>query len=503
MNTFTFTGTLMRNLAILVVAGAVLIFLGAITFNSGGGHGDDHGGGHGATHAQQEHVDDHSGSALQLEDGSQDDQAEAMQDDHAAEDHGDDHAGDLDHAHGGENGEDHGHAHDDDHADDHGAAAGLHGDAHGDDHGGHAAHEAELAHVIYSNTWTMIMFFFWIAVAAMFFLAAHVVGWAGWYIQVQKVTLSIMTLIPVMGVIGIVIFLAGHHYIFEWTHKELFDPASPAFDPLLKVKESFLNVQTWGILSIVWLAILSLLLWRWWVKLRDQDTDPALKHFSKTRVLGAVSIVLIAVINAFGVWQWIMSIEPHWYSTLFAWYNMASAATAMFAFTILILIYLQSKGYLQKVNENHYHDLGKYMFAVSVFWTYLWFSQFMLIWYGNIPEETIYFIKRMENYPVLFYGAFTINFLLPFFVLMTRGSKRNKGILMFMCIMLILGHWFDFFNEIVTPLVPSGGMGLISLGSLLLFTGFAGFVVFAALSRMKDLDSSQHPYYKESLIHHI
>ncbi len=127
----------------------------------------------------------------------------------------------------------------------------------------------------------------------------------------------------------------------------------------------------------------------------------------------------------------------------------------------------------------------------------------MLIWYGNIPEETVYFINRMNNYPGLFYGAFIINFLLPFFVLMKRSTKRNKGVLMFACIMLILGHWFDFFNEIVTPIARDSGMGLIAVGSLLLFTGFAGFVAFGALSKMTDLESSEHPYYRESYKHHI
>jgi hypothetical protein len=349
----------------------------------------------------------------------------------------------------------------------------------------------------------MIMFLFWIAVSAMFFLAAHTVGWAGWHIQIQKVTLSIMSLIPVMAVLGIIVFALGKHELYEWTHSYFFDPNDARFDALMNGKKMFLNVQTYSILGLLWVAILTALLVGWWKKLHNQDVDPDLKHFQSARTIGAISIVVIAIINAFGVWHWIMSIEPHWYSTLFAWYTMASAATGMFAFTILMVMILKSQGYLPNVNDNHYHDLAKYMFAISVFWTYLWFSQYMLIWYGNIPEETTYFIDRLDNYPGLFYGSFAINFLLPFFVLLKRGTKRNMGVLMFMCGMLILGHWFDFFNSIVTPVVTEGGMGLIAIGCLLLFTGFAGFVVFSVLTRMTDLDSSQHPYYHESYIHHI
>ena len=495
MNTFKFTGKLKRNLFLLIVAGAVLIGVGAMGYGNSGGHGDDaHGSSHEPAHAQEEHVDDHAGD-LHLEDGAQD-----------AEEAVDTHHDDADHDHEAGETEEEGSRGEGDDAHVAGAAAhdaGGHDDAHGAHAAEHGEHEATVGHLIYSNIWVMIMFFIWIAIASMFFLAAHTVGWSGWHIQIQKISLALMTLIPAMAILGAVVFIFGHHYIFEWTHLELFDPTNENFDALLATKQPFLNIKTFSILSLFWIGVLMFLLVNWWNKLKAQDQDPSLKHFSKTRTIGAISIVFIAVINAFGVWMWIMSIEPHWYSTLFAWYNMSSAAAAMFSFTILIMLYLQGQGYLPKVNENHYHDVAKYLFAISVFWTYLWFSQYMLIWYANLPEETIYFIDRMNNYPVLFYGAFIINFLLPFFVLMTREAKRNRGILIFACSVLILGHWFDFFNEIVTPLVPSGGMGLVSIGCLLSFTGIAGFVVFTALSRMTSLDSSEHPYYKESLVHHI
>lgn len=502
MNTFNFTGKMKRNLLIWMVVGAAFIGLGAVTWG-GGSHGDDHG--HGDDHATEHHQEasEEAGTTtdLHLEEGGH--EGNVHDADVHAEEHADAHAEDqqdeahTDEAHGGDHDAHAGDVHSDDSHDAHGAAA------HGDDHDAHAGHSATLKHDIVSNFWVMVMFFFWIAVAAMFFVAAHTAGWAGWQILIQKVSLAIMVLIPVFAVIGAVIFIVGHYEIFEWTHLYLFDETNPKYDALLATKEAFLNVKTFTIFSVLWVGLLTMLLVGWWKRMTNMDEKADIKYFSSERTWAAISIVLIAVINAFGIWHWIMSIEPHWYSTLFGWYNMASAAAAMFAFTILILLFLKSHGYLEQVNDNHFHDLGKYLFAISVFWTYLWFSQFMLIWYGNIPEETIYFSKRMGDNPIIFYAVFIINFLLPFFVLMKRVTKRNRGVLMFMCGVLIFGHWLDFYQMIVVPIVPVGKSILIALGSLILFTALALYVILTALTRVKTLDSSEHPYYKESLVHHI
>ncbi|NNE26056.1 MAG: hypothetical protein HKN09_04385, partial [Saprospiraceae bacterium] len=141
----------------------------------------------------------------------------------------------------------------------------------------------------------------------------------------------------------------------------------------------------------------------------------------------------------------IMSVDAHWYSTLFAWYTGASWFVSMICLTILILIYLKSKGYYQNVSIEHLHDLGKFLFAFSIFWTYLWFSQYMLIWYGNVGEETIYFRERVDNYPALFYLNLIINFVAPFFILMRNDTKRKIGSLAFTAGLVLFGHWLDFF----------------------------------------------------------
>ena len=492
MNTFTFTGKAKTTLLIVMLVGLALIGLGALTFGGGShGHDEGHGDGHGETHGQAEQVDVHS-DELQHEDGTHDVTVEeAMSKEmHSTEEA---HATEGEHVEAGHEAEVH---HDDAHVTNAHATKGAHGGGHHE--GVIGATPVTAGKVLWTNLWVIVQMMFWMAMAAMFFLAAHTVGWAGFHIMFQKVTLGIMSLLPVAIILGVVVFIFGHHDIFIWTN-----PAAMEASELMASKSDFLNIKTFAIMSVLWSLIVVFLLSRWWKKLKAQDVDPDLKHFRSARTLAAITIVLVAIINAFGVWHWLMSIEPNWYSTMYAWYTMASGAAIMFAVTILVLLYLQSQGYLPNLNDSHYHDIGKYLFAISVFWTYVWFSQYMLIWYGNIPEETVYFKERLAGYPVIWYGALILNFFLAFFVLLKRDAKRNKGVLIFACVMIIIGHWFDFFIMVVPYGVAKGGMGLMSVGALLLFVGITGFVILSALTRVKSLDSREHPYYHESLKHHI
>jgi hypothetical protein len=180
----------------------------------------------------------------------------------------------------------------------------------------------------------------------------------------------------------------------------------------------------------------------------DDDRDTEFSYYRKYKKYAAIFLPIFGFTSAALIWQWIMSIDSHWYSTMFAWYATASLFVAMTALTIMLLIYLKSRGYYTGVNEEHFHDLGKYLFAISIFWTYLWFSQFMLIWYANVGEETIYFRERMDNYPVLFWANLAINFVLPFFILMSNNTKRKMGTLFFASAFVFFGHWLDYFNMI-------------------------------------------------------
>ena len=197
-------------------------------------------------------------------------------------------------------------------------------------------------------------------------------------------------------------------------------------------------------------------------------------------------------------WLWLMSIDAHWYSTLFAWYATISWFVATFASVILLMIYLKSKGYFSGVTDEHMHDLGKYLFAFSIFWTYLWFSQFMLIWYANIPEEVTYFVTRIEDYKIPFFGMLAMNFIFPFLVLMNSDYKRIPWFIVMAGIVILIGHYLDVFNMIMPATVGDRwSIGLPELSAVALFLGLFLLIVFYSLSK-QSLLAKGNPFIKES-----
>jgi Ni/Fe-hydrogenase subunit HybB-like protein len=198
-----------------------------------------------------------------------------------------------------------------------------------------------------------------------------------------------------------------------------------------------------------------LAIWYFWAKnLRqasvDQDTmeTSEFKYYRIQRKWAASFLPLGGFLSTVFLWQSVMSIDSHWYSTMFAWYSMVSMWLGAISMTVMLIIYLKSLGYLEYVTQNHLHDIGKFLFGISVFWTYLWFDQFMLIWYANNGEETIYFNERMTHYPVLFWGNLLLNFVTPFLILMRNDTKRKFGTMFFVALIVFFGHWWDYFYMI-------------------------------------------------------
>ena len=193
-----------------------------------------------------------------------------------------------------------------------------------------------------------------------------------------------------------------------------------------------------------------------------------------------------------------MSVDPHWFSTLFGWYVFASMFVSGITTIALITIYLKSKGYLEFVNDSHIHDLAKFMFGISIFWTYLWFSQFMLIWYSNIPEEVTYFISRINDYKLPFFGMLVMNFIFPLLVLMNSDYKRVNWFVVMAGIIILLGHYIDVFNMIMPATVADRWfIGFPEIGAVLLFAGLFIFIVFNALTKAPLL-AKGNPFIKES-----
>ena len=300
--------------------------------------------------------------------------------------------------------------------------------------------------------WTNLLqnatFFTGIAFMSTFAIAATISMYAGWHTAFKRVWEAMSLFLPI-GLVGILIVgIAGKmgvHSIYEWM-----DDAIVAKDKILTGKKGFLNMGFY--LGSIGFGVVWYLFARKFRQLSlqqdDSSGDISYPWYTKMKGYGAIFLPIAGFSSAAAIWLWLMSIDPHWYSTMFAWYTTASWWVTTIAFTILLLLYLKSRGYYQEVTTDHLHDLGKFLFAFSIFWTYLWFSQYMLIWYANIGEETIYFRQRMGEFPVLYYGNLIMNFFLPFLILIRNDTKRKWGSLGFAAALIFFGHWWDFFQMV-------------------------------------------------------
>ena len=232
---------------------------------------------------------------------------------------------------------------------------------------------------------------------------------------------------------------------------------------------------------------------------RVGGTDIHFKNYKK----GASFLVLFAVFSSTSAWDWLMSIDVHWFSTLFGWYVFAGMWCSAMIIIVTLTLYLKKQGYLPKVNESHIHDLGKWTFAISFLWSYLWFSQFMLIWYANIPEETTYHLTRIEDFKAMYFGMFIINFAFPMLLLMSRDAKRHAGILTFVGLVVLCGHWVDAYLMVMGGSMGKHAyIGFMEIGMALLVFGFFIRMILVNLTKA-PLTPVNHPFLDESIHHEI
>ncbi len=360
------------------------------------------------------------------------------------------------------------------------------------------------------------VYFLLVVNAAMFFICATTLAMGAFQMAFRRVTEAISVAVIPLGIIALVILLSlifgDKHHIYHWLN--------PHGDKILEGKSVFLNRGFFIIWTILTIGLWALLGYKMRALSRELDENPlpdvesGKKYIYKNTVWAALYLVWFALTVASTVpWLWLMSIDAHWYSTMYSWYTFASTFVAGMSLIAIFVIYLKNQGYLELVNEEHLHDIGKFMFAFSVFWTYLWFSQYMLIWYSNQPEETIYFMDRIGNhehgngYKGLFFLNLILNFLCPLLILMRRGSKRNYTTMTFMAALIIFGHWLDFYQMVFPALTKDANgqthvpMNLFDFG---VAAGFVGLIMFATARALTKapLTAKNHPFFKESIIHH-
>lgn len=382
---------------------------------------------------------------------------------------------------------------------------------------GHAAEGHHAEHPIwmkrlFSTLWMNNVFFAGMGIIGLFFVAIQYAAQAGWSVGVKRIGIAMGTWIPIAGVLMLALYFVTKQDVFHWSHSSLYHEGSD-FDPIISKKAPFFFWPLAGgtfPLFFIFRMVLFFGVWYWFFTLirknmLAEDIEGTTSFWSKNVVLSTVFLIFFGVSSSVAAWDWVMSIDTHWFSTMFGWYVFASWWVTGLAVLTLIAASLKDAGYLKIVNANHLHDLGKFMFAFSIFWTYIWFSQFLLIYYANIPEETVYFVERLKNSPYswIFYTNLIMNFVLPFLLLMTRDSKRQISMLKVVCPVIILGHWFDFFN-MVTPGVMKldGSLGLLEIGTGLIFLAVFFLVVLTGLTKI-PLYGKNDPMLQESLHHHI
>ncbi|MFN4762424.1 quinol:cytochrome C oxidoreductase [Gillisia sp. Q332] len=362
-------------------------------------------------------------------------------------------------------------------------------------------HYEHLLHQLQNKPWAALyiaaFFFFMIALGTLVFYALQYAAQAGWSPVLFRVMEGITAyLLPGSIIIFIILLLSGLHlnHLFIWM-----DPEIVAHDEIIQAKSGYLNVTFFLIRALIYLVgwnLFRYLLRRNSLRIDEDSTNN--RWFKQNFKLSAGFLVFFMVTESMMSWDWIMSLDPHWFSTLFGWYVLSSMIVSAITVIALVSIYLKSRGYLEYVNDSHIHDLAKFMFGFSIFWTYLWFSQYMLIWYSNIPEEVTYFVTRIEDYGLPFFGMVVMNFVFPILLLMNSDYKRVNLFVIMAGIIVLLGHYLDIFVMVMPATVgESWFIGIPEISAMLLFGGLFVFVVFNALTKVPLLQKG-NPFIKES-----
>ena len=386
----------------------------------------------------------------------------------------------------------------------------------------------------HQRTWSNLLingfFFFGISLGALFFYALQNATETAWSVLVKRVYEGIMAFLPIGAVVITVVLIAGTlhvHHIWHWMDSSLYHeymvmdgdhmrPAevseagavpNPNYDALIAGKKAFLGLPFFWVRTIAYFA--TFLFFANWFRRKSLEMDKLTgDSLVKTHLLtyrrGALFLVFFAVFSSTLAWDWLMSIDTHWFSTLYGWYVFSGMWVSAMITGVILVLYLKRKGYLPQVNNSHIHDMGKWVFAISFLWTYLWFSQFMLIWYSNIPEEVTYFQQRIEEHPGLLWTLFAINFAVPMVLLMSRDAKRNPRFLIGVGTVIFIGHWLDVIMMVMPGTLGKDfhGVGLLEVG---MFVAFLGLFIQVVLKRLTEapLTPVNHPYLDESVHHQI
>lgn len=319
-----------------------------------------------------------------------------------------------------------------------------------------------------------------LALAGLCFVAIHYTTGSTWSVAFRRVPEALSGTLP-LPLAMMALLLIVHPQLYPWTtDAQLVEGAEKA----LAFKRLWLSWPFFIGRAVAYAAIWLFFAWAIGTRSRRQDRDGHARWTRENFRLSAACLICFGITVTFSSFDWLMSLEHHWFSTIFGVYNFAGLFQSGLAAIILIALWLERQGALKGVlNEGHLHDLGKLLFAFSVFWAYIWFSQYMLIWYTNMPEETGYFVRRVSHgwFP-LFLLNVIVNWAVPFLVLIRRDTKRQRQVIGSVAALVLLGRWLDMFLMIHPSLFESPAISVWDVGLTLGAAGAFGFVLMLVLS---------------------
>lgn len=331
-----------------------------------------------------------------------------------------------------------------------------------------------------------------LALGGVVFISLQFLCGASWSANIRRIPEAMMAALPIAALLMLSLFF-GRDRLYGASHLQAAGSA----------KAWYLSTPFFFGRMALFVAVWTAFAWAMRRTSLRQDDDPAPAHHRRLVRSSAAFIVIFAVTFSLASFDWLMTLTRDWSSTMFAIYAFAGVLVGGLAAITLAVVLLLERGYLGGiVNEHHLHDLGKLLFAFSTFWAYIWFSQYLLIWYGNLPDETTYYASRTgERWMALFLVNLVVNWVIPFFVLLPRAAKRKPAILKWIAILILAGRWLDLYLAVMPEMRPAPGVGALDL---LIAAGYAGVFFLLATRALAGapLVPVNNPSFAESLVHH-
>lgn len=301
---------------------------------------------------------------------------------------------------------------------------------------------ADLPRLLFSYliAWTFCVS---VAIGALFFVMIQHITKARWSTTIRRIPEALAASFPLLALAGIPVLL-GNYDLFHWTHSDLYEVGGPEYDAIVAGKRAYLNLPFFVARYVLYFAVLTWLGHRLYRISVRNDQNPSAENTLALRTISAYGIPLAAVITAFASYDWLMSTDPHWFSTMFGVYFFAGGWLAALCLITFLALLLKRAGMVPEITTEHTQDMGKFMLAFVIFWTYVAFSQYMLYWYANLPEEIVWFHKRFEGgWGTVSWALLIFHFVLPFLILLPRATKRIAPVLATMTVWLLVMHWVD------------------------------------------------------------